>query len=317
MSADNPNIVDFGAAAVSAVNPIVGAFIQQLMSNAATSSQNAYNSPANQMQRLKAAGLNPYAFQSQIAGSNVQTKPTQTANYQQMMSDMFDNVQKIANIKQANTAAAKTEEERKGVAIDNLFKEQTLADRVKQVYYSSVKANLDNELQRGKISYQQYANAIKRLDYEWQNSIQNTPIDSLFTSWKSGNISGMTPRQLSYLNMPFKNTALYPLTYGGMQYDVWRKRIAWKYENEYNMPWSSNDSTMKFIRMAENALYTATGKTFPQLIKDAADYFSNKDKRDKPWWKRKPTIKKTPPGPYSYPTIPGTSGPVMFSTPQF
>lgn len=307
-----PSLATFGASAISAVSPIVGAVIQQIASAASQRSQNAYNSPQNQMARLRAAGLNPYAFQSQIAGANTQSKPTQIANYQQMVSDMFDNVTKIANIKLASTNAGKTAEEARGLKLDNDFKQQTLEWRAQQVYLASVKTRLENELTRGKITYQDYANAIKKLDAQW-NAQMMAPIGDLFNQWKSGNISGFSPRMLSYLNQPFNATAMYPLYRAGVQYDVWRKKIAWNYENTYNMPWTSNDSTMKFIRMAENALYTATGKTFPELIKDVYDrvvprkeggLFGRRSRRKpRSAWRV----------PQSYSPMPGTNPPMLIS----
>lgn len=76
----NPVLAAAIPAAIAAVGSIIGTHQQAKANKAATDAQNLYNSPAEQMKRYKAAGLNTALLYGQVESGN-QSAPTEQPDY--------------------------------------------------------------------------------------------------------------------------------------------------------------------------------------------------------------------------------------------
>lgn len=123
--------------------------------------QRAYNSPAAQVARLYAAGINPQGVTSQIAGQN-------QGDFNKANFDFGKSFSTAASVASGFGGYEKMASEIEGLKLDNMFKTATFKDRVDDVSILVYKHYLDALLQSGKITEQAYINMLKDYQLEWE-----------------------------------------------------------------------------------------------------------------------------------------------------
>lgn len=154
-------------AAIAAIAaPIVQTLIQQAVNDRATNRQNAYNHPAAQMARLRAAGINPYSAYGAI-GSQNQSAPVQPS--QVRLQDAIANMSAMMSLQQQK-------EDVRGKQIQNDILSNNLAyqnrfneNRLRSQNLSLVLKELQRQYQSGELDLQSYRRISARLQSETEN----------------------------------------------------------------------------------------------------------------------------------------------------
>lgn len=220
--------------------------------------QRAYNSPAAQVARLQAAGINPQGVTAQIAGQNQGDfnkadfdfgKSFSTAT---SVANGFGNYEKLAN-------------EIEGLKLDNMFKTSTFNDRVNDVSLLVYKHYLDNLLSQGKITEQSYTNMLLDYNLEWQKYLAGEPSKHQHLEFYSDDgvdyvNTVRSPRASRYisentiksLDAQYKSLTLDPRTrydYAKLNKvlaDAARAAVALKYEQLTGSPFNAKDPWLNF-----------------------------------------------------------------------
>lgn len=162
--------------------------INQLLQDRATKKSNEYNSPAAQVSRLRAAGINPAAAMGAISGNNTTRFNAAQDNARISPSELLS----LQNLYEQNKMIRA---QRKSVEIDNRYKEETFNNRVKRAALGVLAQDLSNQLQSGRISYQEYANSMKSLENDWLR----------FISEPNSNYSGFSPREAQFYYQNYRS----------------------------------------------------------------------------------------------------------------
>lgn len=135
--------------------------------------QQEYNSPVNQVARLRAAGLNPYLMGSSITGQ-AQSQPIGSPD---QSSDVAGNVSSLQGAQYSKAQREQVEALTRGVRIDNATKlAQNLADlqeryaRIVNLWYNTKNVDLKN-------SYQQLLNDLQTMINHVKKETQQSEID--------------------------------------------------------------------------------------------------------------------------------------------
>lgn len=131
------------------VSSVVGGLGSTLFSNMLNmrnwNKMNDYNSPAAQIQRLQEAGINPAAMHSLNSGNASAVQPVQRVEVPNTLSVMQNYVDTRAKIAQTNNLEAQNE----SIRLDNLFKKESIQERIKAVllenYLRSTREGLTNQ----------------------------------------------------------------------------------------------------------------------------------------------------------------------------
>lgn len=228
-----------------------------------------YNSPAAQMQRLWAAGINPYGVTSQIAGQNQGQYP----------SSNFDFGQSVSNSINTATSLEKLGLEMERMVYDNEFQRLSMPDRLRRLSFMTQSAYLDTLLKDKQITYQDYLNTIKALQSEWEQYLAGIPTEHY------GQASGFTSGDgvdYVYPTVPKRDMEQYARNEAQLQWDInqstrdykvqyemfktlkteqdyliavsraVRERIAAAYESATNMPWDNKNPWIHVIHKLLN-----------------------------------------------------------------
>jgi len=176
-----PKMSPLASFVVSSAVDIGKLLINQLLQDRATKKTNEYNSPVAQVARLRAAGLNPAAAMGAISGNNNTRFNAAQDNSRISPSELLS----LQNLYEQNKMLRA---QRKSIEIDNRYKSDTYDNRVKRAALGVLAQDLSNQLQSGRISYQQYANSMKSLENDWLK----------FISEPNSNYNGFSPREASF-----------------------------------------------------------------------------------------------------------------------
>lgn len=124
-----------------------------------------YNSPVNQVKRMKQAGLNPSMVYGQISSgqSNFQSAPF--SNPAHRVVNTLSQMQSFKNqILQNDLLQTQITSQK----LDNQYKEGSMYNRLLRAMYSANLAGLQVRYQRGEITRQQYNNEVARLNKDLQ-----------------------------------------------------------------------------------------------------------------------------------------------------
>lgn len=131
-----------------------------------------YNSPAEQMHRMKHAGINPNMAVGSISPGQQHSNPPQSTNpFERAIND-------IANVAQLRNNLLQNEylrEQLNGLRLDNKFKAQSYDKRMLTVAYRTWSAYYSQELAQRRITYQGYVNKMAELNKNYQEWL-NTPL---------------------------------------------------------------------------------------------------------------------------------------------
>lgn len=231
-----------------------------------------YNTPAQQMQRMKKAGLNPYAFAPQIANQN-------TGEFPAAELQLGDNIAQGLNVMSKRDQIRITKqltamqldnyaEQLRSLQLDNQFKSMTLQDRAAFLSWKNSLAALDAQHKAGALTEQQYKIERDRLLTEWQQwnagiatetygdpavnfAGDNAPdISNANALFKKRNADAklatveadIKERAKQYIIDTFKNKSKYTEQQAlYMVEHALRESIARQYEESTNLPWSQKD----------------------------------------------------------------------------
>lgn len=131
-----------------------------------------YNTPAQQVQRLKDAGINPYALAPQIASNNTSNAfPAGSVSAGDSVQKGFNTYatqQQIQMQKAVNQFQVESMQEQiRGLKLDNQLKEQTLDDKAGIIKLKLRLSALDAQIKAGLITKQEYDNERLRILTDW------------------------------------------------------------------------------------------------------------------------------------------------------
>lgn len=223
-----------------------------------------YNSPAAQMQRLWAAGINPYGVTSQIASQNQGQYPTAG----------FDFGQSVSNSINTASSLEKLGLEMERMVYDNEFQRLSMPDRLNRLSYMTQTAYLDTLLKDKQITYQDYLNTIKALQSEWEQYMAGMPtehygrastvvsgdgVDYVFPTVPKRDMESLQRREAELQWDIHQDTAQWKKDYEKFKtmkteqdYEIAvsravRERIAAAYEGATNMPWDNKNPWIHVI----------------------------------------------------------------------
>ena len=148
--------------------------------------QNWYNSPSEQMQRYKEAGINPYSALSNVTPGN-QAAPTR-----QSINDPMAAIAGAIGISKQIQENALLSEQARGMRLDNDMKEQSFQERLAKYSIQNGYLQELSNLMSGKSTYQQFLNNIASLNVEYQRWFNS---DSLPSGFLGADLQGMSPHQ--------------------------------------------------------------------------------------------------------------------------
>lgn len=245
-----PSGFNFGSL-LGPIGGIVQFLIQQAANDAATNRQNAYNSPAAQMARLTAAGINPYSAVNQIAGNNT-SAPSKAADADilgsAMMAEQLQGQQlQNENMKIQNDAARLNLRYQRDAYYTKLNKMKADANRAYWTW----------QLSQGKVTAQEALNKIygyKAAYEEWYNTpgehLYSTidpetgqPSDFVFYQSPHMITEWTLPKLLADANIQNINSR----TLGQKEINA-RNQIARLWEQQYNIPFNNNNNFITALK---------------------------------------------------------------------
>lgn len=226
--------------AVSAIDTLLRNAVSMISQRQSIDEQRRYNSPAAQVQRLKEAGINPYSVLGNIASNNTGDR---RPSLQAQDLDFLERAQRlelqdaqIANIKQQNRVV-----KRNADILDMRYSREyaTFHDSIANILTGFEKVRLQNALTNGKITYQEYANELKRLNKLFEEDMMSTPdwmIDAANNSDTYRDFVNNLPPKYAQIMASFGNT-LASMNYTDTRAS--REAIAAEYENRMGMPFNN------------------------------------------------------------------------------
>lgn len=133
-----------------------------------------YNSPVNQVKRLKQAGLNPSMVYGQVSPGQSNYQSPQFHNPSQNVVNQLAQMQSFKNAVLQNNML---EEQINSLRLDNRYKEGSMKDRLLRTMYGATLAGLQARYQRGQITRQEYDNEVARIHKDIQVFLSTTPLD--------------------------------------------------------------------------------------------------------------------------------------------
>lgn len=233
------------------IGGIVQFLIQQAANDAATNKQNAYNSPAAQMSRLTAAGINPYSAVNQIAGNNT-SAPYKAANADILSSAMM--VQQLQgqqlqneNMKIQNDVARLNLRYQKDAYYTKLNKMKADANRAYWTW----------QLSQGKVTAQEALNKIYGYKAAWEEWY-NTPGEHMFSTVdpETGQLSDyifyQSPHMITEWSLPqvLANANIKNIVSRTLGQDITnaRNQIARLFESQFNIPFNNNNNFITALK---------------------------------------------------------------------
>lgn len=222
-----------------------------------------YNSPAEQMYRMKHAGINPNMAVGNISPGQQHSNPPQVSNpFERAINDIANVAQLRNNLLQNDYLA----EQLNGLRLDNKFKSQSYQSRLLTVAYRTWSAYYSQELSQRRITYQGYVNKMAELNKNYQEWL-NSPLGDVDLKFYTIDANGQrveshrnfnfewSPQQSTYLGQLLRNhigdvsaiqgydfnEIMNPLryTYQGILND--RADIAREFERIFNMPFGHSN----------------------------------------------------------------------------
>lgn len=264
------------SSAIAGLITALGGFGSSLFNNysrnIAAEETRDYNTPAQQMQRMKKAGLNPYAFAPQIANQNTGEFPASSVELGDNIAQGYNVMSKRDQIRFTKQLTAiqidNYAEQLRGLQLDNEFKSMTLQDRAAFLSWKNSLAALDAQYKTGALTEQQYKIERDRLTTEWQQwnagittetygdpavnfAGDNAPdISNANALYQKRNADAklatveadIKQRAKQYIIETFQNKSKYTEQQAlYMVEHAIRESIARKYEESTNLPWSQKD----------------------------------------------------------------------------
>ena len=232
-----------------------------------------YNSPAQQVNRLKQAGINPYALAPQIASNNTGEYVAGQTDYGGIASSAISaaNSEERTRLSKLSTqdAIESMQEEIRGKQLDNEFKALTIQDRASFLTYKARLAELQGDYQAGLIDIQEYQKQQEFLRTEFQKynaGIATETYGDPSETFVGGDIPDIANNNAQYTikqgtadvkefeaqlkrNMRefIEKEVKFRGTMTEAQYEYWAKKalregIAYDYELDKNMPWANKNT---------------------------------------------------------------------------
>lgn len=155
------SLLDLGSQAINNLEAKNAAFDQRM-----------YNTPAQQVQRLKDAGINPYALAPQIASNNTSDAfPAATLSAGDSLRkglNTYATQEQIQMQKAVNQYQLESMQETiTGMQLDNQLKRQTLDDKAGLLKLKLHLSSLDAQIKAGLITKQDYDNQRNKIMTDW------------------------------------------------------------------------------------------------------------------------------------------------------
>lgn len=241
-----------------------------------------YNTPANQMKRMKEAGLNPNLLTGQVSSGSFGQSPDPLPDLGQVVGNAgnsaFNGINALMQLKQTQLNMEMMNERVRQLRLSNEFAASSMPDRLRLLIANVLGANQVNDIRDFDVQFAKWFNGA---NYQVFHGADGN--DALFLSAYNDYPLYQSPREVE---------ALQGIKYGGIrnskvsqdyenaikQHDILgaqlygyqlgnsRAEIALDYERGSNQPWGQTRPLDKFINYLLNGLMTKYGDDIMNLL---------------------------------------------------
>ncbi len=257
---------------------------------AAIEEQRQYNTPLNQVRRLKEAGINPYAMGSQIVGGNVAqdhatpkfdsgqpfSKALQgSVNAMLAYSQIENSAQELKN-KQAQERLINAQAQ--GQNLTNQYNEASMQDRIYRNSLTNQKIYLDTLRANNEISQSFYEKELKRLEleqkmYEFTAGPDGKPLYQSVYDLNYDKLDQTVKKIKADISLTNSRNDLTDEQKSFYHEKTLREQIARQYEQMTNTPWNSSNSKWSFINRVISSVAQALAKGQKTGFRDMTEFF--------------------------------------------
>lgn len=237
--------------------------------------QQDYNDPSAQIERLKAAGLNPNLALGSVSSGDFGESPHPLPDMGQVIGSSantaFQGINAAISLKQQQQNIEMMQERIRQLRISNNFAELSNPDRLRLIAANLLSANRTNRIGDIEEKFQNWLNSVDpNLNIHWTHNGTDYDIYDIsprqFSSILDMQYSGLRSEKVyqDYLNA-LKNGDILGAQLFGMQIGNSRAKIALDYEQSTHMAWGSNMRPLDMI--LSFALRGLLEKYGPKLMK--------------------------------------------------